>query len=106
MSDWIWTPAKIFIVGMLLAIISAFTWQSIEIRATHEAAVNAAHSAVANTNDYQSAAQQAANQTLPSAMVDSVSQVGDNLTQATVSYHPQNVFGNVFSYLGVPNCYC
>jgi uncharacterized protein (UPF0333 family) len=100
MESWFSVPIKIFIVGLLLAIIGTFTWRSIEIYYTSIAATNAAHSAVSNINSYSTAAQEAANQTLPSTSVQSVKQVGNNLTQAVVSYTPSNTFSKVFSFLG------
>ncbi len=101
MGEWFSVPIKIFIVGILLALITSATWRMVETQAVYTAAQDAAHSAVTNTASYDLAAKNAATTVLPNSTVDSVQQVGNNLTQATVSYTPRDVASNVFSYLGV-----
>ncbi len=103
MESLFMAPVKVFLTGLLLAMVVTFTWLSVELFASHDAAVNAAHSAAADPAHYLTAAQGAASTTLPGAEVQSVQQAAPDVVSSTVQYQPQNIFPNVFQYLGAPN---
>ena len=102
MGEWVSTLGKIIIGAVIVAVIVATSWNSVDIQAVYNSANVSAHSAVANKANYQLSALNGAKAVLPNANLDSVQQVGNNLVQSTVSYTPRNTLQGIYNFLGIP----
>ena len=101
MDSWFGIPVKIFVTGILLAVVGAFIWRSVEIQYVQQSAIVAAHSAVSNPSTPAQSAQASANAVLQNAKASAPVQLPNNIVQTTVSYQPQDIASKVFSYLGI-----
>lgn len=110
METWLTLPVKVLLTGLLLAMIVTFTWHDVQIQTVNQAAIvaanTAANSGATSLGGVTHAAQDAVDQMISnrgnaSNLQTSISFKNDLVT-AIVRYNPENMFANVFSYLGVP----
>ena len=102
MGDWLLMPAKVFLMGLFLAIIATFSFRSVEIPYVQQAAIVSAQTASTSSTPQATATSTVDSMTHSSA--NDMLTIGNNgIVTSTVSYQPPNVFSNVFNYLGVPS---
>ncbi len=101
MGDWLLMPAKVFLIGLLLAMITTFTWRSVEIPYVQQAAIVSAQTASTSSTP-QATATSTVNSMIHSSANDMLTIGNNGMVTSTVSYQPPNIASNVFNYLGIP----